>query len=223
MGRPYFRGVILRDHGTERPEGLPTMGTAPKTQKLTRCKKKAMTSEGLFRRLAHSILAIIDRDTRQSRTTTDSIAYTIASKKRKGADTRQTRKLARVISSGPRAEGVGHSPPSPEKRALKFRSGCAKQSQLQSLVADCVNSSPPLILRKFQGFGGIWANSGKFRDKVRGTQWNAMGFCMALSMNSVGIPGGFRGNAGFSGIFVVWGGFGWFGGGQKAFAQIANR
>ena len=44
MGRPYFRGVILRDHGTERPEGLPTMGTAPKTQKLTRCKKKTMTS-----------------------------------------------------------------------------------------------------------------------------------------------------------------------------------
>ena len=29
-------------------------------------------------------------------------------------------------------------------------------------VADCVNSSPPLILRKFQGFGGIWANLGKF-------------------------------------------------------------
>ena len=29
-------------------------------------------------------------------------------------------------------------------------------------MADCVNSSPPLILRKFQGLGGIWANSGKF-------------------------------------------------------------
>ena len=26
-----------------------------------------------------------------------------------------------------------------------------------------------------------------------------MGFCMALDMNSVGIPGAFRGNAGFSG------------------------
>ena len=36
-----------------------------------------------------------------------------------------------------------------------------------------------------------------------------MGFCMALSMNSVGIPGGFRSNAGFSGKFRVWGGFGW--------------
>ena len=33
-----------------------------------------------------------------------------------------------------------------------------------------------------------------------------MGFCMALSMNSVGIPGGFRGNAGFSGNL----GLGWF-------------
>ena len=111
MGRPYFRGVILRDHGTERPEGLPTMGTAPKTQKLTRCKKKAMTSEGLFRRLAHSFLATTDRDTRQTRSTTYSISYNIASKRRNGADTQQTPKLARVISSGPRAEGVGHSPP----------------------------------------------------------------------------------------------------------------
>ena len=41
-----------------------------------------------------------------------------------------------------------------------------------------------------------------------------MGFCMALSMNSVGIPGRFRGKAGFSGKFGVWGG-------QKGFAQIA--
>ena len=55
MGRPSFRGVILRDHGTERPEGLPTMGTAPKTQKLKRCKKKAMTPKGLFRRFAHPL------------------------------------------------------------------------------------------------------------------------------------------------------------------------
>ena len=35
---------------------------------------------------------------------------------------------------------------------------------------------------------------------------------MALSMNSVGIPGGCRGSAGFSGKFGVWGGFGRFGG-----------
>ena len=34
-----------------------------------------------------------------------------------------------------------------------------------------------------------------------------MGFCKALSMNSVRIPGGFRGNTGFSGKFGVWGGF----------------
>ena len=48
-----------------------------------------------------------------------------------------------------------------------------------------------------------------------------MGFCMALSMNSVGIPGGFRGNAGFRenlGFGVVSGDLG----GQKAFAQIAR-
>ena len=29
-------------------------------------------------------------------------------------------------------------------------------------MANCVNSSPPLISRKIQGFGGIWANSGNF-------------------------------------------------------------
>ena len=49
-----------------------------------------------------------------------------------------------------------------------------------------------------------------------------MGFCMALTMNSVGIPGGFRGNAGFSRNLGVWGGFGRFRA-QKAFAQIARR
>ena len=44
-------------------------------------------------------------------------------------------------------------------------------------LADCVNSSPPLILRKFQGFGGIWANSGKFgtfrenSGELSGIQW----------------------------------------------------
>ena len=35
-----------------------------------------------------------------------------------------------------------------------------------------------------------------------------MGFCMALGMNSVGIPGGFRGNAGFMGFGVVSGDLG---------------
>ena len=78
-------------------------------------------------------------------------------------------------------------------------------------MADCLNFSPPLISQKFQGFGGIWANSGKSREtsgKFRGTQWNSVGFCMARSMNSVGIPGKFRGNAGFSGKFGFWGGFG---------------
>ena len=83
--------------------------------------------------------------------------------------------------------------------------------------ADCVNSSSPLILRKFPGFSGIWANSGNF-GKIQG---NSVEFSMVLSMNSVGIPGGFRGNAGFR---ENWG----FGvvsddlGGQKAFAQIAR-
>ena len=49
-----------------------------------------------------------------------------------------------------------------------------------------------------------------------------MGFCMALTMNSMGIPGGFRGNAGFREIWV----FGVVSGNlgpQNAFAQIAAK
>ena len=97
---------------------------------------------------------------------------------------------------------------------------------MQKEMADCVNSSPPLISRKFQGFGGIWANPGKFgkfrenSGEFSGIQW--VFFCMVLSMNSVGIPGGFRATPDFREKF-------WFGvvsgdlGGQKAFAQIARR
>ena len=68
----------------------------------------------------------------------------------------------------------------------------------------------------FAEISGVWWNLGELGEireilgKLRGTQWNSVGFCMALSMNSVGIriSGGFRGNAGFSGKFGVWGGFG---------------
>ena len=44
-------------------------------------------------------------------------------------------------------------------------------------MADCVNSSPPLISWTFQGFGGIWAISGKFGKfwensvELSGIQW----------------------------------------------------
>ena len=48
-----------------------------------------------------------------------------------------------------------------------------------------------------------------------------MGFCMALHMNSAGIPGGFWGNAGFPGNLGFWGVSGDLGP-QKAFAQIAS-
>ena len=70
----------------------------------------------------------------------------------------------------------------------------------------------PLISSKFQG---IRWNLGEFRDireiwKFTSIQWNSMGFCMALNVNSVGIPGKFRGNARFSGEFGVWGGLGRF-------------
>ena len=61
-----------------------------------------------------------------------------------------------------------------------------------------VNSSSPLISQTSRGFGAIWAKS-EIAGKLWGSQWNSVGFCMVLNMNSVGIPGGFRGNAGFSG------------------------
>ena len=80
-------------------------------------------------------------------------------------------------------------------------------------VADCVNSSPPLISQKFLDLVEF-GNSGKFR-KIQG---NSVEFSMALSLNLVGIPAGFgatpdfRENLGFG---VVSGDLG----GQKAFAQ----
>ena len=83
-----------------------------------------------------------------------------------------------------------------------------------------MNSSPPLILRKCSG------NSVEFSGRIRGNfgkiQGNSVEFSMALSMNSVGIPGGFRGNAGFSGKFGVWGGFGRFGGSKGFCANSQN-
>ena len=48
-----------------------------------------------------------------------------------------------------------------------------------------------------------------------------MGFCAALNMNLVGTPGGFQGNAGFSGKFGFGAVLGDLGP-QKAFAQIAT-
>ena len=52
-----------------------------------------------------------------------------------------------------------------------------KRPLFQKTLADCVDSSPPLISWKFQGFGRIWANSGKFRKfrensgELSGIQW----------------------------------------------------
>ena len=80
----------------------------------------------------------------------------------------------------------------------------------------------------FPEISGIQWNLGEFGEireisgKFRAIQWNSVGFCMALSMNSVGIPGGFRGNAGSSGKFRVSGGFGWFGG-SKGFCANSQR
>ena len=60
------------------------------------------------------------------------------------------------------------------------------------------------------GFGRFGGNSRNF-GKSQGNAMEFSGFCMALDMNSVGILGGFPGNAGFSGNLGVWGGFGRFG------------
>ena len=54
------------------------------------------------------------------------------------------------------------------------------------------------VLGRFSEFEEIQENSGKFR----GTQWNSVGFCMALHINSVENWG----KAGFSG--KIWGGGG---------------
>ena len=62
-------------------------------------------------------------------------------------------------------------------------------------------------------FGRFPGKSGKFRE-IHG---NSVGFRMALSMNSVGIPGGFRGNAGFLGKDLGFGVVSGDLGGQKVF------
>ena len=59
-----------------------------------------------------------------------------------------------------------------------------------------MNSSPRLISPNFRGLGGIWAtleNSGNLGKAL----WNSVRLHMALNMNSMGIPGGFRGNTFF--------------------------
>ena len=69
------------------------------------------------------------------------------------------------------------------------------QHMFCSTMADGVNSSPPLISRKFQGFCGIWANSGKignFREnsgEFSGVRWGLHGAQYELSGNSWGISG----------------------------------
>ena len=74
-------------------------------------------------------------------------------------------------------------------------------------------------------FGRIRGNSGNFEKmsgELSGTQWNAVGLCMALNMNSVGFYGGLGGNAGNLrknlGFGVVSGDLG----PPKAFAHIAK-
>ena len=66
----------------------------------------------------------------------------------------------------------------------------------------------------FQGFGGVWANSGKlgkFQEnsgELSGIEW---GFVWRLIWIQWEFLWGFRGNAGSSEKFVVWGGFGRYG------------
>ena len=87
-----------------------------------------------------------------------------------------------------------------------------------------VNSSPPVILRKFQGFGGIWANSGKFgkfrenSGELSWTQWNSVWRLVWVQWEFLGDFGAMpdsRENLGFG---VVSGDLG----GQKAFVQTAS-
>ena len=59
-------------------------------------------------------------------------------------------------------------------------------------LADCVTSSPPLISRKLQGFGGIWANLRLVR-----IQWKFL--------KDFGATPDFQENLGFGVVHVIWG------------------
>ena len=76
-------------------------------------------------------------------------------------------------------------------------------------LADCVNSSPPFIFRKSQGFSGIWAKSGKF-GKFRETQGNSVEFNGVLYGTQYEFSGNSWGLSGRRRIFgKIWG-LGWF-------------
>ena len=67
-------------------------------------------------------------------------------------------------------------------------------------LADCVNSSPPLISRKFRGFGGIREISGKFGE--------FSGVLHGASHDFSGTSWGISGQRRVFGKLGVWGGFG---------------
>ena len=66
----------------------------------------------------------------------------------------------------------------------------------------------------FPEISGIRRNLGEFGE-LSGNSGNSGELSGMLTINSVGIPGGFRGNTGFSGKFGVWGRFGWFRGVER--------
>ena len=163
MGHPSFRGVILRDHGTERPGGLPTMGTAPKTQKLIRCKKKAMTPKGLFRRLAHPYKQATERDSMTDKTKRTPYHTISQSKERSIADTHRTPKRARVVSGGRREEAVGHRPPprnAAQRVPLDAQIANRNRSDFKSLHSQCASQIATRIASKIQ----ICRNEGRNRN-----------------------------------------------------------
>ena len=138
MGRPSFRGDILRDHGTERPEGLPTMGTAPKTQESTKIlTHESMTLKGLFRRLAHPLAKKHKAGQQDRQDVAYTIPYNIASKERIIADTHRTPKLAKGGFQGRHGEAVGHRPLlfSIGNRCDFWGPRWASQSQIRKIAA----------------------------------------------------------------------------------------
>ena len=98
-----------------------------------------------------------------------------------------------------------------EFRQVRGNSSFGKAQGNPVSVADCANSSPPLISQKSQGIRWQLCDFGKNLGNFWILQGNSMEFSVALNMNSVRIPRGFHSNTKFSGRFEVSGGFGRFG------------
>ena len=145
MGRPegpWYRETQASPHHGHHPQNA--IASNRKTRFLG-------PRKGLFRHSAHPI-SRNKAGQRDRQAMTYNIPYNIASKMRKHTDASPTPKHARVVSSGPRVEGVGHRPPKPPRKGS--RAERTKIAQSQSLAISALTEPDRQKSRRKKGFWG---------------------------------------------------------------------